>query len=476
MPDGVGDFPALFVIDNIAHLNTQADIISGVMSDISFTVVIPTLNEEFFIRRCINAVRIALPSAEIIVTDGGSNDQTLRIAKECGVRLIRAATGRGPQCNSGAASATGDVILFLHADTLLPPDAGEYLHDLFSNTKVKIGTFSLYFDHKHWLLMLISFYTSRHHGKIRFGDACITVRKDFFNLIGGFPNQRLFEDLELLRRADKITRLYRFPLKITTSARRLNANGPIKQSLLNFWYTIRYLTGTPADELANNYERTNRRLDKCSLLMMVRYPEPGKVKTRLAAGLSQDRAADFYRQCAEQLFAAADQLPGHIEKVAYISDANDISRVVEWTGGKYKIKTQPSSSLGSRLEDGFATEFRNGATAVIITASDVPDIDTDILETAFRALKKYDLVIGPSPDGGYYLIGLNKPAQRLFRNMPWSSGKVLKNTLKIAGKLGYAIHTLPTLRDIDTAEDWKIWKSLQEAGTSLIKDGYVPIH
>lgn len=435
------------------------------MSKLRYSVVIPALNEAAAIGRCIEAVRAENAEAEIIVADGGSADRTPLVAAEHGAAVCHAPRSRGRQCNAGAKTATGDIIIFLHADTTLPPGAFEYLDGLFSDPEVKIGTFGLAFDRRHWLLGLISAYTSVHRGRQRFGDATITIRKEFFRELGGFPDQKLFEDYELLRRAGRQSRIHRFPLKVTTSTRRFEERGPLRQLVINSWFTTRYIMGTPPDKLAAEYEQRNRRLARRVLLMMCRYPRPGKVKKRLAADIGETAAADTYRYCAENLFAAADGLNGGVEKCLYVADAGDEEAVREWTGGRFSVRTQPEGDLGVRLTDGFARAFGDGAKKVIIAASDVPGIDTEILQEAFDSLEKNDVVVGPSPDGGYYLIGLTKERPLLFEDIPWSSDLVLANTLLRTLSPELKVHLTLIRRDIDDIEDYDWWFNSEEMVT-----------
>ncbi|ADJ25713.1 Protein of unknown function DUF2064 [Dehalogenimonas lykanthroporepellens BL-DC-9] len=431
-----------------------------------FSVVIPTLNEEELIGRGVQNVRTVLPDAEIIIADGGSTDRTPDIVRKMGVCLIKVApAGRGRQCNVGGNLATGDILLFLHADTRLPGQTGEFLDSFFQNPKNNIGTFALDFDRSHWFLRIISWYTRRHRGRIRFGDSGITIRKSLFKDIGGFPNQRLFEDFELLKKASRISPIRRFQLSVVTSARRFDRTGPVRQSLKNAWLTLRYMLGTPAGKLAAVYEKGNNRAGQACVLMMCRLPIPGRVKTRLAAGLGADQATAIYSRCVETLFAAVDELQLHIEKRIYAASAADAPGLRRWSGHRYAVVIQPEGDLGARLEKGFADAFKAGFKKVIITASDVPAIDTAILEQALNGLNDSDIVIGPSPDGGYYLIGLRRDAPKLFKDIPWSSGEVLAATSARAKELGMSIHRLTELADIDTVDDWREF----EKGLSAIQ-------
>lgn len=227
-------------------------------SMISFSVIIPTLNEEEIIEKCIHNIRLINENVEIIIADGNSADATTRIAEKCGVRVCASEPSRGIQCNLGASIATGDILVFLHADTELPAIAFDQLSKYFQNSKIQTGTFRLSFDNNHWFLRLYSIPSRFECVLTRFGDQCIVVRKSFFNSIGGFPCWALFEDLGFIQKARKITRIYRFPAAVKTSARRFLKHGIFRQQLLNIWYIFLFFIGVEPDKLALLYERHNK--------------------------------------------------------------------------------------------------------------------------------------------------------------------------------------------------------------------------
>lgn len=224
------------------------------------SVIIPTLNEERGLSRCLQNVRTVLPEAEIIVCDGGSSDQTCRIAQANGALVCHAFRGRGIQLNAGAGVAAGEIFLFLHADTFLPPDALARITELFRKPHVEIATFRMRFDHAHWLLGVYSYFTRFDSIFTRFGDQGLAVRKNFFETLGGFPSWPLFEDVRLLQSARRKTRVYSFPSEVITSARRFRQNGFARQQLRNGWYILQYLCGVAPDRLALKYfgERRSR--------------------------------------------------------------------------------------------------------------------------------------------------------------------------------------------------------------------------
>ncbi len=197
-----------------------------------------------------------------------------------------------------------------------------------------------------------------------------------------------------------------------------------------------------------------------SVLIMVRYPVAGKAKTRLAAAMGPDKAAQFYRICARQILLELGSLPTQVNKYIFFTDSGDSQNVEKWAGPGFKFKAQAGEDLGERLINAFKEVFSEGAGKAVIIASDVPDISTDIIIRAMEALDFCDIVLGPSHDGGYYLLGMNRPHQEIFRDIPWSSPKVTEKTLARAGEMGLTACLLPTLIDIDNFEDFKMWLSL----------------
>lgn len=221
------------------------------------SVIIPTLNEEETIEECIDCVRTADPSAEIIVADGGSGDATVDRAKENGAAVVDARRGRGYQCNAGAARASGDIYLFLHADTRLPPNAITATRALFQDTCAQIAKFRVNYDAGHWLLDSFSVIARFDSLMTSFGDQGIVMRSTFFADLGGYPQTPLFEDVGLFRRAREKTGVHLIDATVTTSARRFRKNGIVRQFLLDAWYLLQYTLGVSPTQLAIQYEQND---------------------------------------------------------------------------------------------------------------------------------------------------------------------------------------------------------------------------
>ncbi len=218
-----------------------------------YSVIIPTLNEAASIGTCITAIRRLDPSVEIIVADGGSSDATIDIARSAGALVCTAPRGRGTQMNAGAARASGATLVFLHADTLLPPDAFVRIGALFANPQAQVAKFRLWFDTRNMLLDLAAICMWIDSIMTSYGDQGIVVRRDFFMGLGGFPDWALFEDVRLFELARRETQVHVIPACVVTSARRFRENGVLRQLVHDLWLMIQYLWGVSPQALAQAY-------------------------------------------------------------------------------------------------------------------------------------------------------------------------------------------------------------------------------
>lgn len=215
------------------------------------SVVIPALDEESNIEDCLRSVQSA-GNAEVIVVDGGSTDATARIAQPF-AHLIRARRGRALQMNAGAHCATGEVLLFLHADSRLPPGALAAIRTALEDRRVVGGTFSLRFDGVHPLLRCYERFTRLRPIVFHYGDQGIFVRRDAFDALGGFAEVPLMEDVDFLRRLSRAGTVALLPSAVTTSSRRFVANGIVRQQLLNGVLLAAFHCGVSARRLAGWY-------------------------------------------------------------------------------------------------------------------------------------------------------------------------------------------------------------------------------
>jgi rSAM/selenodomain-associated transferase 2 len=189
---------------------------------------------------------------EIIVADGGSTDGTAAVAEARGARVVGSEPGRGRQMNRGAAAATGDVLLFLHADTLLPAGYEKHVVSVLQQDGVSAGAFELSIDAPHRSLRVIERavnWRSRLLG-MPYGDQAIFVEAAMFRRAGGFPDVGAMEDFELVRRLRRSGRVAIAPAQVVTSARRWLGCGVWRTTALNQLCVAAYLMGVPADRIA----------------------------------------------------------------------------------------------------------------------------------------------------------------------------------------------------------------------------------
>jgi len=222
------------------------------------SVVIPALNEEENIGRCIAALRSSESSCEVIVADGGSRDRTREVAESCtGVTCIRTEKGRGNQMNAGASHARGDVLLFLHADTILTAGWDREVESALGDNRVAGGTFTFAIDNPLRKYRMIEAWVSmrcRVFG-LPYGDQAIFVRRDVFDALKGYKNIPLMEDVDLIRRMKKLGRIALLEQKALTSGRRWVAKGLIRTAAVNQIIMLLYLLGVSPHRLAKFYYR-----------------------------------------------------------------------------------------------------------------------------------------------------------------------------------------------------------------------------
>jgi rSAM/selenodomain-associated transferase 2 len=221
---------------------------------IKVSVIIPALNEGKSISRLVGEVRRA-GEVEVIVVDGGSGDGTGEAARAAGAVILRSVRGRGAQMNEGARRARGEALLFLHADSRPPEGFDSLLRQALAPAETAGGAFSFSLDEESPFLGFITMTTNfraRRMG-IVFGDQGLFVRREVFHEAGGFPEQPLMEDYELVRRLRRRGRFVILPEATVTSARRWRAVGPVRNSLLNVLITWSYLLGVSPERLARWY-------------------------------------------------------------------------------------------------------------------------------------------------------------------------------------------------------------------------------
>ncbi|MDO8473611.1 MAG: TIGR04282 family arsenosugar biosynthesis glycosyltransferase [Dehalococcoidia bacterium] len=193
-------------------------------------------------------------------------------------------------------------------------------------------------------------------------------------------------------------------------------------------------------------------MKKPALAVMGRAPIPGEVKTRLQPGLSADRCASLYRAFLLDAIDLATSLPSYQPFLAY-APANAEGWFQGMVHEGVGLVRQVEGDLGARMNAIMSGLLRKGHPAVVITGSDIPTLQPGTLEEALRSLEINDLCLGPTADGGYYLIGARKACQEVFRGIQWSTPGVFEATLKRAEQAGLSVGVVERYADVDTADD-----------------------
>jgi len=195
-------------------------------------------------------------------------------------------------------------------------------------------------------------------------------------------------------------------------------------------------------------------MDGC-IVIFVKLPEKGSVKTRLAKDLGHGFVQTLYRNFVLDLLETLAKVKWPI--ILYFHPLESGKAISKWLGKNYTYAPQKGVDLGKRMENALKETFAKGFTKAVIIGSDLPDLQNNILDMAFSALHVNDIVIGPSVDGGYYLIGFRHDSflPEVFKGISWGTDTVLKDTLKILREKNCRAHFLPELHDVDTIEDLK---------------------
>lgn len=189
--------------------------------------------------------------------------------------------------------------------------------------------------------------------------------------------------------------------------------------------------------------------NKSLLLIFIKNPQKGYVKTRLARSIGDDKAFKIYGKLLSITKSAADHL--NTDRQVWYSEFIEDGDL--WSAGNYEKKLQQGDDLGERMKHAFRQAFRDGYNKVTIIGSDCPSITSQIIERAFQSLEDNEVVIGPSRDGGYYLLGTTDFYPDLFSGINWSTSSVYEETISKVQSLNLSFKIMPTLNDIDNKQD-----------------------
>lgn len=204
-------------------------------------------------------------------------------------------------------------------------------------------------------------------------------------------------------------------------------------------------------------------ISKQVIALFVKPPVPGKVKTRLARDIGDQAACDIYQHLADHAIQQA--LSSSYSLTLFFDGSEKNLLPIPWQEASQICLPQQGNNLGERMADAFRRLFADGVDQAVLIGSDIPGIDAEYLQQAFQLLLEHEMVIGPTLDGGYCLIGFHFSSftKVVFQDIPWSTHQVFERTLSAVKNEGLSIGFLPELRDIDTVEDLRSVKTAKLA-------------
>ncbi len=434
----------------------------------SIAVVIPALDEE----QAIAFVLARVPAwvDRIIVVDNGSLDRTAEVAEAGGATVVvERRRGYGRACLTGiAAAGDADVLVFLDADGSSDPDQMDRLVDpiLDGRAELVLG--------------------SRALGKIERGAMTLAQRignvlapalirwiwGERFTDLGPFRaihstalRRVCMDDPDFGWTVQMQVRAVRSHLRClevpVDSSRRKAGQSKISGTVRGVLGASTKILSVILEEWTRPRVRSNDLRGR--LAVLAKFPSPGTVKTRLIPRLGAHGAADLHSEMVEHTLRVLEQLAQRVPVEAEAWIAGGSTRAFsERFGTRLPVRVQPEGTLGARLTVAFDAMLASTAAAVVV-GTDCPNLTPGVLWGALERLRTHDVVIGPATDGGYYLIGLRRPAPALFDGVAWGTPAVLAQTLERSAGAGLRVAQLEPLDDVDRPEDLAAWSNRHEA-------------
>jgi rSAM/selenodomain-associated transferase 2/rSAM/selenodomain-associated transferase 1 len=432
---------------------------------VKLAIIVPVLNEGASLHDALAALQIfRARGVRLVVVDGGSVDGTADIAKAHADEVIAAPRGRAAQMNAGAqVCRDADALVFLHADTRLPPEADRLIAEAL--TERPWGHFDVRIDGRSPWLRLVSVlmnWRARLTG-IATGDQTLFVRRKVFEKLGRFEAVPLMEDVELSGRLKKHSRPACIAAHVTTSGRRWDTQGVVRTIALMWQLRAAWWRGADAQTLALRYGYRPR--NSAAVAVLAKAPIAGLAKTRLATALRGDGlplglngAARAQRGFTlRTLGTCRAAVTGPITLWCAPDTHHRLFRALNSRLG-VRCAAQGPGDIGQRMNHAahahFAQAPKMPCMPLLIVGTDCPVLTPAHLQNAADALVDNDAVLIPAEDGGYVLIGLRRALPGVFERIEWSTHRVMEQTRARLTAAGAHWQELPTLWDVDEPADW----------------------
>lgn len=432
---------------------------------IVISVVIPVWRDTARLLALLDSLPARLDVEVIVATTIDEHAEIgAAVANRLGVRVVAGSRGRGAQMNAGAGLATGDWLLFLHADSQLPIAAFDEIASLSTDRRTAGGAFRFALDAPGWRARFMEWGTAqrmRWFG-LAYGDQGLFVRRAVFQQLGGYLDVPVMEDVDLVRRLRRVGRLHHSSLPLVTSARRWHKDGWFRRMGRNWWLMTLYAAGVHPRRLARRYEGRRRSV----VAVLARAPSAGgKVRLFRSLGIPPDFGLTM--ALLADTVAAIERVP-HVDRALVYTPPESRPEIEAATRKDWTCLAQRGEDLGERMAAAFQDLHGLGYEEVVLIGSDLPTLPPALISAALRALRASadTVVLGPSVDGGYYLIALRRPIDGLFEGVSWSTAAVLEQTQSRARALDLSVHLLDAWYDVDDAPS--LHRAIRESGGSHV--------
>ncbi len=414
------------------------------------SIIIPVYREPLEIGKCLAylAECPGIERCEIIVCegDGGASRPPGNLVP---IRIVRCAAGRGGQMNAGARAAHAPALVFLHVDTRPPRSFVRIVGNALQRRAA--GAFDLHIESSHPFVLAVSIVgmLRSRFTRIPYGDQIQFIRTRTFVEVGGFPETPIMEDVELMRRvrgAGHRIAIVRPPAH--TSGRRWAAEGPLRTTLRNWRITLAYALGQSPEALRSRYRpQAELQPAKDRLIVFHRALRLGGVKTRLATDIGPRAALMLYRAMLDDLIAES-----HLRATERHFFIDDPLAGEDHPSGSIP---QNGADLWERMDDSIRRAIETGGRRIVLVGSDIPGLSRGVLREAFARLNDHQVVLGPSVDGGFYLVGFVATAYdaQAFDRARDDPDHASEHVDSWARSNHAAVGWLRRLRDVDTAAD-----------------------
>ncbi|HEX4880631.1 MAG TPA: TIGR04283 family arsenosugar biosynthesis glycosyltransferase, partial [Limnobacter sp.] len=332
---------------------------------------VPSVVDKAFSSRMLDLHSLLRPCDELILVDGGSGDASwpalLELSTRPGIFVMQSVKGRALQMNAGAMRARGEVLLFLHADTVLGEQAwSTLLGRLHAHAHAPLwGRFNVRIDGHSLCLPMVAWFMNQRSrlSKIATGDQALFVSRHVFESLGGFPQQALMEDVEICKRLKRLDSIRFLAIRspVTTSGRRWDSHGAWATIVLMWRFRYLYWRGVPAALLAHQYADTRKKA-ALTVAVFAKYPEPGRVKTRLHALLGEQQCAEFARYL---LLSTLDKLHD-VNTVLWTDGGDDLAWSTLLGPRAVLRRQQPEGHLGIRMQAAVQAHLQHSEVVVLL--------------------------------------------------------------------------------------------------------------